>query len=348
MALVPCRECSREISDQAEACPHCGIPDPWLDSVPQVPASQRPEDRSAESGGHTQSAGSAGRGGLGGLGSALFAIVVLVVGGGFAGFAISPLDNPSPTSPVAVQAADAGEEGTERAETAPQETPEEAYAELMELMEGSTNPIQVRNRTRRFVELFPNAEQTEELQAMLPELERVAGDLTSARVQDVAAREPEGRRPAVGSASTTMSWSYTRTSDPMADGVVRRASIRSWNEVRFSFPYEGVQRGRLTVRDHPTYGRRVIFSIERGHLLCSSPNRCAVRVRFDDGPAQTWQGVPPADMSTETIFFRNYSDFVQRIRNAQVVRIQPRVYQEGSPVFQFYVAEFDYSRYRSG
>ena len=28
MALVPCRECSREVSNQARTCPHCGIGDP--------------------------------------------------------------------------------------------------------------------------------------------------------------------------------------------------------------------------------------------------------------------------------------------------------------------------------
>ena len=26
MALIPCHECGKEISDQAEACPHCGAP----------------------------------------------------------------------------------------------------------------------------------------------------------------------------------------------------------------------------------------------------------------------------------------------------------------------------------
>ena len=28
MALVPCRECGKEVSDQAEACPYCGIKTP--------------------------------------------------------------------------------------------------------------------------------------------------------------------------------------------------------------------------------------------------------------------------------------------------------------------------------
>ena len=28
MALATCRECSREVSTEADSCPHCGVPDP--------------------------------------------------------------------------------------------------------------------------------------------------------------------------------------------------------------------------------------------------------------------------------------------------------------------------------
>ena len=28
MALVPCRECGKEVSDEAKACPNCGLEDP--------------------------------------------------------------------------------------------------------------------------------------------------------------------------------------------------------------------------------------------------------------------------------------------------------------------------------
>lgn len=30
MALDPCRECGKEISTEAQSCPHCGAPDPFL------------------------------------------------------------------------------------------------------------------------------------------------------------------------------------------------------------------------------------------------------------------------------------------------------------------------------
>jgi len=38
MALIPCRECQREISSEALACPHCGAPShhPALDTEPSV------------------------------------------------------------------------------------------------------------------------------------------------------------------------------------------------------------------------------------------------------------------------------------------------------------------------
>lgn len=28
MALVSCRECSRDVSNEAKTCPHCGVSDP--------------------------------------------------------------------------------------------------------------------------------------------------------------------------------------------------------------------------------------------------------------------------------------------------------------------------------
>ncbi len=42
MALVKCRECSREVSDQAEACPHCGIKNP-AETI-AAPTASRPLD----------------------------------------------------------------------------------------------------------------------------------------------------------------------------------------------------------------------------------------------------------------------------------------------------------------
>ena len=39
MALIPCRECGKEISDKAPACPNCGVPNEHLMQVQNIPSS---------------------------------------------------------------------------------------------------------------------------------------------------------------------------------------------------------------------------------------------------------------------------------------------------------------------
>lgn len=143
-------------------------------------------------------------------------------------------------------------------------------------------------------------------------------------------------------------WSYSSPTDPMASRPSRNAAIESENTVEFAFPYEGPQHATLLLRNHPSYGRDVIVYIREGQILCSSFDECSIRVRFDDGPAERWTGVGPADNSSTAVFIRNYPRFLQRMRNAKVVRIQIPVYQQGEPVFEFRVGGFDNDRYTSG
>jgi len=48
MALTPCRECGKDVSDEAPSCPHCGVPDPSGDRSPQTSRSLRSQDASSE------------------------------------------------------------------------------------------------------------------------------------------------------------------------------------------------------------------------------------------------------------------------------------------------------------
>ena len=141
-------------------------------------------------------------------------------------------------------------------------------------------------------------------------------------------------------------WSYSSSTDDMTGGTSRYARISSENTVEFDFPYEGTQRARLTLRTHPSYGRDVMFSIERGQLMCPSYDGCTVRVRFDDGAPQSWSASPASSRNSTLIFINGHDRFVERLRRAQIVRIQPRVYQEGNPIFEFEVGGFDNAKYR--
>lgn len=161
--------------------------------------------------------------------------------------------------------------------------------------------------------------------------------------EETAAREEERARDELA-----RKWSYAELSDEMTGRTARTASIRSENTVDFAFPYGGDQHATLMLRTHPSHGEDVILSIERGQLLCQQIDRCRLRVRFDDGEPQNWTARPPADHSTTHLFLDSHDRFVDRLRRAQVVRLQPEVYQEGSPVFEFRVGGYDHGRYTGG
>lgn len=141
-------------------------------------------------------------------------------------------------------------------------------------------------------------------------------------------------------------WLYAHDADPMSKGIRYSALVLSSNTVNFDFPYSGKQHAMLTLRVDPRYGKDVIFSIEKGQILCHSYEDCMVLVRFDDGKASNYTAVGAADNSTETIFIRNYGRFVESMLKAKKVRISTNIYQEGAPIFEFDVSGFDQNKYK--
>jgi hypothetical protein len=131
----------------------------------------------------------------------------------------------------------------------------------------------------------------------------------------------------------------------MAKGRVHQATTKSQNMVNFGFPYAGPQRGTLTFRTHPKYGKDVIFNIERGQLLVRSYEDSEALVRFDDGDPITFSVVGAEDHSTEFAYFRDYHKFAEKMLKAKKVRISIPVYQQGSPIFEFDVSGFDSDEY---
>src|SRR5258708_5396587 len=142
-------------------------------------------------------------------------------------------------------------------------------------------------------------------------------------------------------------WHYASESDEMTGKAEHTASVTSDNTVEFAFPYQGAQHGYLTLRKHPRFGNNVLFSIQRGQLLCHSYDNCTILVRFDDGEPSNFTATGPADHSTETLFIENYARFASRLRGPTRVRISPRVYQQGSVVFTFDVSGFNPKKLRS-
>ena len=171
---------------------------------------------------------------------------------------------------------------------------------------------------------------------------RNASDDTSiAALLSSQSATPGGATPKAGD-----QWNYAEEVDEMTGKVSYTATLRSQNTVEFSFPYNGPQRGTLTIRRHPRWGNDALFSIERGQLLCPSYDGCSVLVRFDESDPLRFTARPAADHSTETIFISNYDRLLARLEKAKKVRVSPNVYQQGNVLFTFDVAGFSPAKVR--
>lgn len=158
--------------------------------------------------------------------------------------------------------------------------------------------------------------------------------------------EPTKLQESQETANIGKQWNYNASEDKMSGGTTFHASVISSNTVNFGFPYSGEQNATLHLRTAPRYGKDVIFSIEKGQILCHSYEDCTVLVRFDNEKAVTFSAVGAADNSTETIFLRNYDKFVAKMQKAKVVRISTSIYQQGSPIFEFDVSGFKPEKYK--
>lgn len=138
--------------------------------------------------------------------------------------------------------------------------------------------------------------------------------------------------------SLGLKWRYQEFSEPMGRGTVKQADVNSINQINFDFPYRGLQRGELTLRIHPKYGKDVILSIEKGQFVCGVGG-CTVSVRFDQGKVQKYSAVEPADYSTTSLFLQGYDRFIAAAKKSKRVFIEAQFYQEGAQVFEFDIAE---------
>ena len=287
MALIACRECGKEISDQAAACPHCGMPHAPVPARPIPPPPAPPAKKS-----------NPGCGTL--IAFVVLLFIILAAVRSCADKVESPEASATPTAP-----------------TAPVETPEEAMARAVATMDNA------------------EAARGDRLSAAL---RAIASE--DRAVKDRAQKLADDLREEIRLESVGRQWTYSRHKDAMTSGESVQAVVRSSNTHDLGFPYAGPQRATLVVRRHPKHGNDIIFSIERGQLLCSTYGDCPVRLRFDENPARTLKGNEPADHSTETIFVPGYRDFVSRLTRSKKLLVEANIYQQGAPVWEFDVEGF--------
>ncbi|MDC7805557.1 hypothetical protein PQS31_01760 [Luteimonas sp BLCC-B24] len=132
---------------------------------------------------------------------------------------------------------------------------------------------------------------------------------------------------------------FTYTSTHPMHGQQTVATAQATETFNLQFPYSGEQRAELELRKRRRAGD-VIFSIQRGQLVCGSSS-CYVGIRWGDGPPLTFRGSPSSDGSSETIFIPGFGQFVKRLAEYDRVLIEVDIYQHGRKTFEFKTSGFD-------
>ena len=138
-------------------------------------------------------------------------------------------------------------------------------------------------------------------------------------------------------AAQAAQWRYEDDVDQMSGKKASFASVQSDNSLNLAFPYNGENRGRLTVRRHPKYGIDVVVSVEKGQILCPTYNGCAVMVRFDINKPERFSAVGPADHSSESVFLINKARFISAAKKSKRILVQIPMFHQGEQVLEFSV-----------
>jgi hypothetical protein len=316
MALLKCEDCGRDVSSKASSCPNCGCPVPQedpteikpanLDSGPEIPAAWT-EKAAAPALVHDDGPS---------MVKVLAWIVTIVV----AVFLVRACanGNPAATEPVSTDASQAAQPDAASSPAAPAEPGEAEKSRWIAILDDQTGSAAAREEAAKdLIRAFPNSEVGRRAASMLESLRKAAD------------YERSGSQ-----------WSYDSAPEEMSGRPVKTASVTSSNTVDLGFPYGGPQHARLLLRRHPRWGNDLILAIEQGQILCHSFGDCYVAVRFDDEKLQRYEGNPPSDNSSESLFIPAFGTFMKKLPGAKKVRIEIKIYQQGNEVFEFDVSGF--------
>jgi hypothetical protein len=141
---------------------------------------------------------------------------------------------------------------------------------------------------------------------------------------------------ALASASAHASlWEYSEATDKMTGKTTKMATSDSDNSLSLPFPYQGPNKGRIIVRQHPQHGLDVIFKIDKGQLMCRSYSPCKIAVKFGDAKPVVFNGSGASDQDTTIAFLSSPQRFIDGAAKTQNILVQFDVYNGGTNVLEF-------------
>lgn len=305
MALISCPECGREVSDKANACPHCGMPLTPAATPAQPLKTAIPDAWTGTpplNNVHADSLALQKRQAARIAAFAIGGLVLLVL-------MVTCSQSEQRAAPVAAPPAPPP--------AAPIDQAAERQRYLTNMLSDKMVASQRVWQAEQLIQKYPQSAEATQARSALPSLHELV-------LQDDLGRQ----------------WLYNTSSDSMSGKAVHTAHVESTNSFNFDFPYSGAQKATLRVRHHPRWGNDIMFSIDKGQILCHSFSGCPIRVRFDDEKAVTYDGTEPDDNSSEMVFLPAYATLTAKMAKAKIMRIEVNVYQQGSVVGEFNVEGF--------
>lgn len=135
-------------------------------------------------------------------------------------------------------------------------------------------------------------------------------------------------------AQSLHSWKYETSTDSLTSKKIYAATLTSENSLDLQFPYEGFNFGKLIVREHPTYGKDVIFRLQKGQIFCTA-NNCKIKIRFDNDNVETFTVNESSEGSANVVFAKYPEWAINKLRSAKKIIIHFPIYQNGSQTFEF-------------
>lgn len=139
---------------------------------------------------------------------------------------------------------------------------------------------------------------------------------------------------AVDSIAPTVSnnWQYHQSIDKMTSKSTKFAEIISNESLNLEFPYDGVNYGRLTLRNKN--GLNIYLSIDKGQISGGYDNNF-ITVRFDEEKPIKFSYSEPQDGSSNVIFIDNELKFLSKLKKSKKVLISLTLYHEGNQILEF-------------
>ncbi|WP_433813083.1 hypothetical protein [Flavobacterium johnsoniae] len=127
-------------------------------------------------------------------------------------------------------------------------------------------------------------------------------------------------------------WEYQQSTDKMTSKPIKFAQIISNESLHLEFPYEGVNYGRLTLREKN--GLDIYLSIDKGQISGGYDNNF-ITVRFDEEKPLKFSYTEPQDGSSDLIFIDNEVKFLSKLKKSKNVLISLPLYQAGNQILEF-------------